>query len=192
MYFYNGAAQPLTEPMEAASSPTYDGDTISLFGDTYPTPVEGTLWANQYSGSGVAASSAFAVGDEDILEFTGLSYSIIQLGVAVDASDMTHLHMDIWTADATEFLIKIVDTTLGYPNNKEGPTTVNETSIPVLNPVLEGPKWLGVDIDLDDLISNTPFASKGHIGEIVIEAVGSTDASVYMDNVYFYTTQPQP
>jgi hypothetical protein len=58
--------------------------------------------------------------------------------------------------------------------------------------VLEGPKWLGVDIDLDDLISNTPFASKGHIGEIVIEAVGSTDASVYMDNVYFYTTQPQP
>ena len=51
----------------------------------------------------------FTIGNDVIKKYNTLSYAGADLANTADASNMTKIHIDYWTADATEFKFKIVD-----------------------------------------------------------------------------------
>jgi hypothetical protein len=170
-------------PTAAPADPEQDAaNVISIFGDTYTN--ETVTYDGTYSGDAVTTDSAHAIGSgsDVVLRYDGMSYAIMELGV-IDASDMTHLHLDVWASDFTEFKVKIVDTTNPYPDTTEGAVVLNAAS----NPALEVAGWVSLDIKLADLLeAEGGLASKAHIGELVVEAVGASGKTLILDNIYFY------
>ena len=170
-------------PTAAPADPEQDAaNVISIFGDTYTN--ETVNYDGTYSGDAVTTDSAHAIGSgsDVVLRYDGMSYAIMELGV-IDASDMTHLHLDVWASDFTEFKVKIVDTTSPWPDTTEGAVVLNAAS----NPALEVAGWVSLDIKLADLLeAEGGLGSKAHIGELVVEAVGASGKTLILDNIYFY------
>src|SRR5690606_5339679 len=104
IYFH---APPATEPTAAATSPTVaEADVISLFSDAY-TNVAVDTWRTDWSAGTLEEVSVAgnAVKKYSALNFVGIETTSSQ----IDATDMTHFHTDVWTADATQIRIKLVD-----------------------------------------------------------------------------------
>ena len=86
-------------PIAAAPAPTLPPeDVISFFSDAYDdAPVQ--FWSTDWDEAEVA--DATVAGDE-VKHYTDLRVAAIDFGeTPVDARAMTHLHMDIWTPEAT-------------------------------------------------------------------------------------------
>ncbi|WP_419860243.1 MFS transporter [Candidatus Palauibacter sp.] len=88
-----------TAPAEAAPAPTVPAaDVISFFSDAYDD-VRVDFWSTDWDEADVA--DAEAAGDP-IKHYTNLRFAGIDFGEQpVDARAMTHVHMDIWTPEAT-------------------------------------------------------------------------------------------
>ena len=89
----------LVAPETAAPAPSLPPeDVISLFSGAYDDVPVGS-WSADPDEADVADAQA---GGDDIKHYTNLRVATIDLGSApVDASGMTHLHIDIWTPDET-------------------------------------------------------------------------------------------
>src|SRR5690606_12691178 len=91
---------------------------------------------------------------------------------------MTHFHVDVWTADATEIKIKLVD--FGADGAYDGGDDV-EHQITIENPALE--KWVSLDIPLSDF---TGLTTRAHIAQLIFVGAPSKGNTIFMDNIYFY------
>ena len=115
-------------------------------------------------------------------KYSNLSYAGIEfLGAhVVNASTMTHLHIDTWAAAGTSFKIKLVDFgangVYGGADDKEQELTFTSASNPAFNPG----GWSSLDIPL---ASFTNLTTRAHLAQLIIAGdVGS----VYVDNIYFH------
>ena len=109
VYFYRSAEPPTAPPTQdvegaivpitAAPAPTIPPvDVISLFSAAYDDVPVGS-WSADPDQADVA--DAQAAGDE-VKHYTNLRVATIDFGgTPVDASAMTHLHIDVWTPDET-------------------------------------------------------------------------------------------
>ena len=154
-------------------------DVISIFSDAY-TNVAVDFYNGYWEPYQTTLSSDFTVNDDDVLFYTNFNFVGIQFtSPTIDASDMTHLHMDVWipnTVDASDKLaVKVVD--MGPDGALDGtdPTLVYEISGP-----LASQSWISVDIALSSL------SSKSKLAQIILEKVGTTLSGFYLDNVYLY------
>ena len=89
----------VTAPTTAAPTPTVPAeDVISLFSSAYDdVPVQ--FWSTDWDEAEVADARA---GDDDVKHYTDLRFAGIDFGeTPIDASGMTHVHMDIWTPEPT-------------------------------------------------------------------------------------------
>ena len=87
-------------PQDAAPAPALvdDASTVSVYGDS--ADVAGTIFDPPWGQAGSldpATGLDAAVGD--VLKMTNLNYQGIQLGSAVDASQLKTLHIDLWSAN---------------------------------------------------------------------------------------------
>jgi hypothetical protein len=171
-------------PTEAAA------DVISLYSDAYPNePITtlGTDWSNSNAGPRL---TTVTLGDDDVLKFTDLLFAGIEFVDAdlIDASAMTHFHVDVWTHDAALFKVKLVD--FGANGVYQGTTnddtemewTYNATSTPALTP--DG--WVSLDIPLASL------PARAHLAQLILS---SDEGNVYVDNLYFFhgeVVEPPP
>jgi hypothetical protein len=109
--------------------------------------------------------ATISIMDNAVLSYANLNYQGTEFGSHVDASNMTHLHVDVWTANETSLEVtaispgkeKLVPLT---PLNKG---TWNSYEIPLTS---------FTDVDLSDLFQ--------------FKFVGSGGKTVYLDNLYFY------
>ena len=88
-----------TTPAAAAPTPTVPAeDVISFFSGAYDNvPVQ--LWSTDWDESDVADAQ---VAGDDVKHYTNLRFAGIDFGeTPVDAREMTHVHMDIWTPETT-------------------------------------------------------------------------------------------
>lgn len=182
VYFYAGGPTP-TEPTVAAPTPTVDAaDVISLFSNAY-TDVTVDTWSADWPDDADLADVQVA-GDDTKL-YTNLTYAGIEFtSNPVDASAMTHFHMDIWTPDdvtSGTFKIKLVDfgaNGVWGTDDSEYELTFSATTDPAL---ITG-TWVGLDIPLTDFVGLT---STGALAQMILS--GNADINtVYVDNVYFY------
>ena len=123
------------------------------------------------------------IAGNDNKKYTNLSFAGIEFTTnVVDATTMTHFHMDVWTADAATFNVKLVDfgangTYQGMPNDD----SEHELSF---TPTLSG--WFAIDVPLSNF---TGLTAREHLAQMIIVGVGG-GKTVWVDNVYFYKTPP--
>ena len=180
VYFHEVVSE--LEPAIAAPTPTQaEEDVVSLFSNAY-TDVTVDTWSAEWDNADV---EDMQIAGDDTKKYTNLVFAGIEFTTqTVDASGMTHFHMDIWTPNETAepavFKIKIVD--FGPDGAFGGGDDVEDelTFSAATTPALETGSWVSMDIPLDDFAAMT---TRGHIAQLIISGDLST---VYVDNVYFW------
>jgi hypothetical protein len=169
-------------PTVAAPTPTVAAaNVVSLFSNAYPNVPVGT-WS---AGWDQADLADVQVAGNDTKKYTNLVFAGIEFtSPTVNASTMTHFHMDVWTPDSTAapkaFKVKLVDFgpngTFGGGDDKEHEVSVTRAGTPSL---VTG-SWVSIDLPLSAFSGMT---TRGAVAQMILSGDLST---VYVDNVYFY------
>ena len=179
VYFY---APPPSEPSEAAPTPSHHADSvISFFSDAY-TDVTVDTWSASWDQADV---EDVQISGNATKKYTNLVFAGIEFTAStVDATGMTHFHIDIWTPDPTAapaaFKIKLVD--FGADGSfAGGDDTEHEISLTAnSDPALATGHWVSYDIPLSDF---TALTTQGHLAQLIISGDPNT---VFVDNVYLH------
>lgn len=161
VYFYDGGDVMNTNPTEAAPDPSHDeADVISVYSDAY-TSVSGTNF-NPDWGQSTAVTDIQIAGNNTML-YSGLNYQGIELQSAIDASSMTHLHIDYWTSNASALNAFIISS---------GPIeTAKNLAVPTSG-------WQSMEIPLGDF-NPVDLAD-------IIQFKFDGNGDIYLDNIYFH------
>ncbi|WP_235298677.1 hypothetical protein [Portibacter marinus] len=161
VYYYNSGTESSTGPASSSPNPNRnESSVISIFSDTY-TNVNGTDF-NPDWGQSTSVSQISLMGNNTLL-YSGLNYQGTQFAAPVDASEMTHIHLDFWSQNSFELNFYLIS---------PGPT---ETGFS-LNVPTSG--WTSIDIPLSTF-------SPVDLAEIIqLKFDGNGD--IYLDNIYFF------
>jgi hypothetical protein len=178
-YFYKSAS--VAEPTEAVPTPTHSADkVISLFSDAY-TNVTVDTWSASWDKADV---NTIAIAGDSVQYYSNLTHAGIEFtSQTIDASGMTHFHMDIWTPDSTDlpkvFKIKLVDFGANGVWDGGGDDVEHEVALDA-NAGLTTGSWVSFDLPLTDF---TGLTTQSHLAQLIISGDPNT---VYVDNVYLY------
>ncbi len=180
IYFYRGDMP--TEPAVPAPTPTVPAsEVISLFSNAYDDVLVDT-WSAVWDDADLAD---ITIEGDDVKKYTSVVFAGIEFtSQTIDATAMTHFHMDVWTPDVITdpavLKIKLVD--FG-PNGvfDGGDDVEHEVSLNAsTTPAITTGNWSSLDIPLSVF---TGLVTRGHIAQIVISGDLRT---IYIDNVYFH------
>ena len=112
------------------------------------------------------------------VDFMGLD-----LGSEVDATAMTHMHMDIWIRD--DFATGQVFKPKWSNHNGAGETDAFEHTYGV--GANDSQSWVSIDVALADLATSAGAgpAARANLKQLVIGTAATLDV-VYIDNIYLY------
>jgi hypothetical protein len=176
VYFSNETVV-VDEPMTAAPNPTLPQDqVISLFSGVY-TNVPVDTWLTPWS---AAALEDIQIQGNDTKKYVNLNFAGIEtIAQQIDINGMTHFNFNAWSADFTQLRVKLVDfgadAAFGGGDDTEHELTFDAP---------EQGAWLTYNINLDDFVN---LANRDHIAQLIISSNGNS--TVYIDNVYFSTTE---
>ncbi|MDR9446543.1 MAG: hypothetical protein RI519_02255 [Balneolaceae bacterium] len=171
----------IQRPRTAPEAPTYDAaDVISMYTNAYtnvPIDTWNTRW--QYS---TAEETYLKVQEQDVIRYRNLNFAGIEFASQqIDATQMTHFSLDIWTPDPTggsnEFKVLLVD--FG-PNGQYGGGDDSSDELTFKAPTLKTGEWVTLDIPLSQF---TGLTNRTNMAQLVISG---TLPTVYMTNVYFH------
>ena len=164
----------VAQPTVAATAPTRAAaNVVSLFSDAY-TNVAGTDWFPNRGQTTVVTDELIA--GNTTKKYATLNYQGVQFASPVNASSMTNLHIDLWTPNCTAFDVFLIN----IP-----PLTQREQAV-TLTPTLSG--WNSFDIPL----SSYNTIDLANIGQIKSVGTPFGSSTVYLDNIYFWTTSTPP
>lgn len=140
-------------------------DVISIFSDSY-TNIQNTNFNPWWQQSSWFYSEQ--VGGNEVLKYENFNYQGIEIGSQVNASEMTHLHIDLWTPNETFLSISPISASTGEKAYNLTPIILNE--------------WNSYEVPL------TGFTIQGlSMSDILhLKFVGSGKSIIYLDNIYFY------
>lgn len=166
-------------PATSAPAPsTPQGDVISLFSNAY-NDVNVNTWSADWDRADLTDMS---IAGDDFKAYTNLVFAGIEFtSPVIDASQMTHFHIDVWLPEGVpfpEFKVKLVD--FGADGIFSPDDTEHELSFRLSsNPPIRLGSWVSLDLPLADF---TRLASVEHLAQLVL--AGNT-GTVYVDNIYF-------
>ncbi len=163
-------------PTSAPPAPTLPAsNVISLLTKVYTNNTMDTWNA----GWGVVGGfSELVIGGQDMKKYANLGYAGIEfVNHQVDATQMTHFHVDIWTPDMTAFHVKLVD--FG-PDGAYGGG--DDTAVEISVPVTELKKWQSIDLPLSSF-TGMNFKNQA---QIVIVGEPYANGTVFLTNVYYH------
>jgi hypothetical protein len=176
VYFYKGTVVE-TGPTTAAPTPTRKvSEVISLFSNAY-TNVPVDTWRTDWSSATLEEIQiqSNATKKYSKLDFVGIETVTKQ----VDISAMTHMHLDVWSSDFTQFGIKLVD--FGANGKYDGGGDDKEHQVD-FNAPAKG-QWVALDIPIG---SFTGLTTKKNIAQLILVGRPAGATTVFVDNVYFY------
>ena len=191
IYFWGERAPPPPPPpppgpMEPAGpAPTPEppaGEVISLFSDAYEDVTVDT-WSAEWDQADV---EDVQVAGDNLKKYTNLNFAGVEFTSApVDASEMTHFHVDVWTPDPTAdpaaLRMKLVDFGPNGVHDGGGDDSEHEVSLTAAStPALATGMWLSYDLVFEDM---TGLAARGSLAQLIISGDPNT---VFIDNAYFY------
>jgi len=169
---------PLATPMTPAPDPNFAAvDVISMFSNIY-TNVSVDTWQTSWS---QGTLNDIQIQGNDTKKYSGLNFVGVETTGSniLNVSGMTHLYLNVWTANMTEFRVKLVD----FGNNLSyagGDDSEHELSF---TPTLES--WMTLDIPLTNFVNLT---SNDHIAQLIFSGNPAGSGVVYVDNVLYHTT----
>lgn len=172
------ALEVVAPPTEPAPTPTEpSAEVISLFSDAY-TDVPVDTWRATWSQCGPV--SDFIIDGDHAKVYTGLIYAGIEfVSQLIDATDMTHVRMDVWAPEGTIFRVKLVD--FGEDGIYNLPIDQSELTFnAATDPAFVPGQWSVLDIPL----ANYTLQSRAHLAQIVISSPNAR--TVFVDNVLFH------
>ncbi|MEO1807304.1 MAG: hypothetical protein AAFU33_20985 [Bacteroidota bacterium] len=184
IYFYKGGntGGGDNKPTTPAATPTKPAsDVKSLFSDAYTD--EPLDFINGFWGGSTTQSAKITVQGDSVIQYTELNFVGIQFtNPTIDVNEMTHVHVDIWTPDATNggqvFRVKLRDFGPNGVFDEAGDDTEHELTF--TSPTLQSEQWISLDLPLSDF---TGLTTKGNMAQFIL----SGDLpNVFVDNVYFY------
>lgn len=179
LYFYNQTAAAPDSPQAAAPAPTFDAaNVISLFSDAYTDEAMAT-WRTDWSD---ATLEDIAVAGNAVKKYSALNFVGAEPVNQIDASAMTHFSTDIWTGDATQIRIKLVD--FGANGTYQGgDDSEHEIVLNFDNGDFTRNTWVTLDIPLADF---TGLTSQSNIAQLIYSGGPAGETTVYVDNIYFH------
>lgn len=167
---------PLGTPMTPAPDPTFLAvDVLSMFSNVY-TDVPVNTWQTGWS---QGTLNDIQIQGNDTKKYTGLNFVGVETTGSnlLDVTNMTHLYLDVWTPNMTEFRVKLVDFgfDLAYGG---GDDSEHELTF---NPIQEN--WVNLDIPLSSFVN---LASNYHIAQLIFSGNPVGSGVVYVDNVLFH------
>ncbi|MYC88787.1 MAG: hypothetical protein F4X22_11175 [Gemmatimonadales bacterium] len=153
---------------------------ISLFSDAYDD-VHVDTWSAEWDQADVAD---VVLAGNPVKKYSNLAFAGIEFTSSlIDATSMTHLHVDLWTNDASDFRIKLVDFgadgAFGGGDDREHEITLGPGSTPSIAPR----NWNTLDLPLDAF---SGLGTRGHLAQLIISGASPT---VYLDNIFFFRTE---
>ena len=174
-------------PTSPAPTPSVDkANVISLYSNAYtnvPVDTGNTRW--QFS---TTESAFIKVGTDDVIRYYNLNFVGVEFSSSpIDATPMTHFHIDVWTPDPTPSPnnIKVMLVDFGANGVYGGGDDVSH-EITITAPVLQSNKWVSLDIPLATF---TGLTTRAHLSQLVLSG---TVSNLFVDNVYLYKTQTSP
>lgn len=154
-------------------------DVISIFSNQYVNvPVD--FFNGYWQPYQTTTSADFTVDGDAVLVYNNFNFVGIQFtSPTINATSMTHLHMDLWipneVAPGDKLAVKLVD--MGPDGALDGtdPTLVYEVPGPLVSQ-----SWISVDIALSGL------SSRSKLAQIILERIGSSLTGFYLDNIYLH------
>jgi hypothetical protein len=152
-------------------------NVISLFSNAYTNRTV-DKWSADWD---QATVTGLDIAGDDIKLYTSMIYAGIEFtSNTIDATAMTHFHMDIWVPSGSTFRVKLVDFgangIYAGGDDSEQELTFNSGTTPAL---VTG-SWVALEIPL---ASFTNLVARAHLAQLVIS--GDT-RTVYVDNIYFH------
>jgi hypothetical protein len=174
-------------PTNQAPIPTVEaGNVISLYSNAYtnvPIDTWNTRW--QYS---TTENTFIKINNDDVIRYYNLNFVGIEFSAnPINATSMTHFHIDIWSPDPTSTPnnIKLMLVDFGANAVYGGGDDVSH-EITITAPTLQSNKWISLDIPLS---SFTGLTTKAHLSQMVLSG---TVSNLFIDNVYLYKTVSTP
>ncbi|WP_162126387.1 hypothetical protein [Flavobacterium phycosphaerae] len=173
VYFYNTGGVPTT----AAPTPVFSqANVISMFSNAY-TNVPVDTWLTVWSAGNL---TNLQIAGNDTKKYTNLNFVGVEtVNNQINASAMTHIHVDVWTPNLTAFRIKLVD--FGANGIYQGSPNDDVEHELSFTPTQGG--WNSYDIPLSNF---TGLITKSHIAQLIFSGNPSGAGTVYIDNVYFH------
>ena len=158
---------------------TDSGNVISIFSDDY-TSVPVDFFNGYWEPYQNTQLRKFAVDGDNILNYTNFNFVGNGFGnPGVDASNMSHIHFDVYVPTVTtEARLKITLRDFG-PNGVDDGGKDDDTDFPKTFDLTFG-KWNSLDISIQDM------ARRNKVSLIIYEKDSSTLSDFYLDNIYFY------
>ena len=171
-----GATAPTTVP---ATPSVAAANVISLYTSsaTYtnvPVDTWGTSWSVGTASDYTIVGTSKVVKKYATLQYAGMEF--LNPGPHLNLSTMTHMHVDVWTPDATQFSVKLV----GFSGNTAGAEfQVNYTS----STITKG-TWVSLEIPLSSFTGVTLSS----IGQLlwVDNTPNVENGTFFLDNIYFH------
>lgn len=164
-----------------APTPTQDAaNVISIYSDEY-TNVNIDFYNGFWQPYQTTTSADIEVNGDNILGYENFNFVGHQFSdPTVDATSMTHLHMDILIPGALPSNAKFIVTIKDFgANGADGGGDDKTQKVTLLSSQLRGDAWTTIDIPLT-------LSQRSKVGQFIFENGGSAVTKFYMDNVYFY------
>lgn len=176
----------------SAPTPTNDpADVISIFSDAYTdVPVDNY---NGFFGGQTTLGGAVDFGGDGIIQYTNLNFVAISTTGTVDASAMTHLHVDVQVSEpldaADALIVELID--FGPNGAFDGAFGTDDTGggTRIVSSSLAEGTWISLDLPLNGFTQGTGGGFSGspnisNIAQVVFVSGGISE--ILVDNVYFY------
>jgi len=158
-------------------------NVISIFSDAY-TNVPVDFYNGFFGEFQTTLGGAININGDNVIEYTALNFVATEFkNPTVDASTMTHFHVDIRipeAIDASDFIrIELgdfgSDGAFGGNNDSSGSVIIASTA-------LTSDQWISLDIPLADF----GLTSRSNLAQIFFVS-DATISNLLVDNMYFYT-----
>ncbi len=156
-----------------------------------------SLFSNAYTPQPDVVFGAFGVGTQDIttiqiegddtqqitLNQPASEFLLVDWGLPVDVSAMTHFHMDYWIQ--TDLNVGLI----ANPKWSNHVGDAGETSaFQLTNPVNTFGEWVSIDIPIADFDADDPTQQRDALRQFVLTVAGADggDRTIFIDNLYLH------
>jgi hypothetical protein len=177
---------PDPAPTDAPTTPPSrnTSDVISVFGEAY----NNAIGLNNVTWDAGSDSEVITIAGNQVLKITFNDFIGFDLGSVINATDMTHVHMDVWIGDVFA-AGQVLKPTWSNHAGGNGQTDSFENLYPV--GAEDSRKWISIDYEFANSTTTAGVGkdARAELAQFLIGSAATLDL-IYVDNIYIYKGTP--